>query len=120
MGLDYQCPNFDSPLFLIKKVFVDDVRCIAASVVKIRAEGMLLVDPEVRPELKMLAMCELQRETLTEAWRRGLDEIDAAVPDVLQFQKRLRELGWTAEREGWTVWTHKTEAPEDAVSSRAG
>jgi len=107
-GIDYQFPNPMNPLFLVRKVAIDDNgKIVAALLFKLRAEAMLLI--EGSPTEKMLAMCELQREALAEAYRKGIDEVDAAVPDAIGF-KRLSELGWEAARDGWTIWTRKTEA----------
>jgi hypothetical protein len=107
MEIDYQFPRI-GPLFLVRKVAVDgNGKIIGSLLFKLRAEAMLLLEGE--PEEKMLAMCELQREALAEAYQKGLDEVDCAVPDQIGFSKRLAELGWVAERDGWTLWTRKTE-----------
>ena len=107
-GIDYQMPNLASPLFLVKKIAVSGTLS-AAFVLKLRAEGMLLIDGGT-PEERMLALCELQREALAEAHAKGIDDVDIAVPDSLGFGKRLNQLNWVPSRDGWTVWTQATEA----------
>ncbi len=107
-GIDYQFPNLMHPLFLVRKVAVDGDKIIGSLVLKLRAEAFLLV--EGSPEEKWQAMNELQPVVLEEAWAKGIDEIDCAVPESIRFQKRLEQGGWTPARDGWRVWTHRTEA----------
>ena len=108
MGLDYKCPNLMHPLFLVKKVAVDGDRIVGSLVLKLRAEAMLLLDGT--PEEKWQAIQELQPVVLQEAWEKGLDDIDCAVPDEAHFlPKRLESQGWIPARDGWRVWSHTTE-----------
>jgi hypothetical protein len=107
-GIDYRFPNLTHPLFLVRKVAVDGDRIVGSLVLKLRAEAFLLV--EGSPEEKWRAIQELQPAVLQEAWDKGIDEVDCAVPDEIGFQKRLEQMGWTAGRPGWTVFTHETEA----------
>lgn len=107
-GIDYAFPDLDSPLFFVKKVreVNGDVR--AALVLKLCAETFLLLG-DGRPQDKMTAMHELQEAVLDEAYRRGLDEIHAAIPEI-GFDKRLVQLGWSRDRPGWNLWSKGTHA----------
>lgn len=109
MGLDYQCPDLTNPLFLVKKVAVDESgKIVAAIVFKLRCEAMLLASGTQTEKARAILM--MQPVALNEAWEKGIDDVDAAVPDAIGFGEGLEHLGWTAERKGWTVYTRKTEA----------
>lgn len=106
-GLDYRMPDLDQPLFFVKKVKVDGGKVVAALVLKICAETMLLIDPEQEPQEKLTEMQELQSSVLNEAYRNGLDDIWASIPPI-GFDKRLIQLGWEKDRPGWNLWTRST------------
>lgn len=109
-GLDYKFPDVDGPLFFVKKVLVDESgKIMAALVLRICAETMLLMDPEQEPQEKLTEMQELQSSVLSEAYKQGLDEIHASVPEI-GFDKRLIQLGWEKGRSGWHLWTRATHA----------
>jgi len=107
-GLDYRFPEIDGPLFIVKKVLVDENDNIkAALVLKICAETMLLLDKGQEPQEKLTEMQELQSSVLSEAYGKGLDEIHASIPEI-GFDKRLIQLGWVKDRPGWSLWTRRT------------
>jgi hypothetical protein len=106
-GLDYQFPEIDGPLFFVKKVKVDGDKVVAALVLKICAETMLLIDPEQGPQEKLTEMQELQSSVLNEAYRNGLDSIHASIPEI-GFDKRLIQLGWEKDRSDWHLWSRST------------
>lgn len=108
-GIDYAFPDLDSPLFFVKKVLESDGVLRGALVLKLCAETMLLIDGQQGPQQKMTAMQELQRQVVSEAYSRGLDEIHASVP-AIGFDKRLTQLGWAKDRPGWNLWTRRTHA----------
>jgi hypothetical protein len=109
-GIDYEFPDVDGPLFFIKKLLVDESGKIkAALVLRICAETMLLMDPEQEPQEKLTEMQELQSSVLNEAYKQGLDEIHAVIPEI-GFDKRLIQLGWEKDRPGWNLWTKATHA----------
>lgn len=107
-GIDYAFPDLDSPLFFVKKVRVVNGDVRAALVLKLCAETFLLLG-DGRPQDKMTAMHELQEAVLDEAYRRGLDEIHASIPEI-GFDKRLVQLGWSKDRPGWNLWSRRTDA----------
>lgn len=106
-GLDYQFPDLESPLFLVKKVFCRGDKVVAGLVLKVCAETMLLLDGEQGPQDKLTEMQMLQSSVLSEAYQKGLDEIYAAIPEI-GFDKRLVRLGWQKDRPGWHLWTRST------------
>ena len=109
-GLDYKFPDVDGPLFFIKKVLVDESgKIVAAVILRICAETMLLIDPEQEPQEKLTEIQELQSSVLKEAYKQGLDEIHAAIPEI-GFDKRLIQLGWSKDRPGFHLWTRATHA----------
>jgi hypothetical protein len=109
-GIDYKFPDIDAPLFFVKKVLTDESGKIkSALVLRICAETMLLMDPEQEPQEKLTEMQELQSSVLNEAYKQGLDEIHAAIPEI-GFDKRLIELGWSKDRPGFHLWTRATNA----------
>lgn len=113
MGIDYQLPNLDSPLLLVKKAVTDDKgKLLGFCVLRLTAECMLMLGPELRPEQKMEVMSTLSPAVIGEAWRLGLDEVMATIHQDVEkrFTKRLGQLGWSRDREGWTLWSRPTEA----------
>jgi hypothetical protein len=109
-GIDYQFPDIDGPLFFIKKVLVDESgKIVAAGVLRICAETMLLIKPEQEPQEKLTEIQDLQSSVLKEAYKQGLDDIHAMVPPI-GFDKRLVQLGWEEGRPGWKSWEIKTHA----------
>ena len=108
-GLDYEFPNIDGPLFFIRKVAEVNGKIVAAAVIRVCAETMLLLDKKQGPQDKMTEIVNLQASVLSEAYKNGLDDICAAVPDI-GFDKRLRQLGWTKDRPDWHLWSRQTNA----------
>ncbi len=108
-GLDYRMPDLNHPLFFVKKVLCNGDKVVAAIVLRICAETMLLIDPEQEPQEKLTEMVELQSSVLSEAFKKGLDEIHAVIPEI-GFDKRLLQYGWTKDRPNWHLWTRQTDA----------
>ena len=108
-GLDYEFPDIDGPLFFIRKVAEVNGKIVAATVIRVCAETMLLLDKAQRPQDKMAEIVNLQASVLSEAYKNGLDDICAAVPEI-GFDKRLRQLGWTKDRSDWHLWSRQTHA----------
>lgn len=108
MGMDYQLPNLESPLLLVKKAVKDNSgNLLGFCVLRLTAECMLLVDPDLRPDSKMEVMTALSPSVIEEAYAQGLDDLMAAIPEDVEtrFQKRLKELGWDKDRRGWNLWS---------------
>lgn len=107
-GIDYAFPDLASPLFFVKKVRVVDGKVVAALMLRMTAETYLFVQGD--PRDKMAAMATLQPEVLRQAWQLGIDDVVCFVPDTLltRFRKRLGQLGWNKDREGWTSFSRGT------------
>ncbi len=111
MGMDYQLPDLNSPLFFVKKVVKDEQgRVLGACFLRLSAECYLWLRPDCGPRQKMDAMEAMQPEVLEGAWEKGIDDIEARIPGDLErrFQKRLKQLGWSRDREDWHPWSRST------------
>lgn len=112
-GMDYKLPDLDSPLLIVKKAVTDETgKLLGFCVLRLTAECMLLLDPDQRPEEKMEVMTALSPSVIGEAYAHGLDDVVSALPNDVEtrFAKRLRELGWNRDRDGWHHWSRSTEA----------
>ncbi len=113
MGMDYQLPNLESPLLLVKKAVRNSAGdLLGFCILRLTAECMLLVDPDLRPDSKMEVMTALSPSVIGEAYAQGLDDVMATIPEDVEqkFAKRLAELGWAKDRNGWALWSRPTEA----------
>lgn len=113
MGMDYRLPELSQPLFFVRKVAEDPSgQVIAACFLKIAAECYLWLDPDLAPGDKLESMQRLQPKVFEAAWMSGIDEIEARIPETIEqrFHKRLKQLGWTPNRDGWHPWTAQTAA----------
>jgi hypothetical protein len=107
IGMDYQFPDFDQPLFSTRKVYCDeDGRIIGAGFLKIQAEAYLMIEPSLDPTGKLAALAEISPAIEESAWSLGLDTLTAYIPEAisLRFAKRLKALGWDKARNGWITW----------------
>lgn len=122
-GLDYKTPALNTtnragetivnPLFIVNKVLTVDDKIVAAVLWRIEAETYLLLDKEsgLDPEQNMAVLRGLQVEGLAALWKLGIDDAVCWVPQEIEktFAKRLTQLGWKRDREGWHSWSRKTE-----------
>lgn len=107
MGMDYVFPAIDSPLFIVRKLYVDDSgRVIGTEFLKLQAEAYLMLDCNLDAVEKTRVIAHLSRETEREAYNQGLDTLAAYIPEELskKFTKRLELLGWSKARDKWTTW----------------
>jgi hypothetical protein len=121
MGMDYKCPDLTSPLLIVKKAVTNDKgEVIGACLLRLTAETILLLSPELDPKQKMDAMEEMQPEVLQAAWQLGLDDVEARIPTDTEhiFEKRLNQLGWSRDRDGWHPWSRSTEGSYGTDSSK--
>lgn len=112
VDMDYKLPELDNPLFFVRKVKIDDTGKVrAACFLKLQAETYLWLDPELSAQEKMRAMLELQPAVLSEAYSKGIDTIEARIPETVErrFLKRLVKLGWVRNRPGWFPWSKQTQ-----------
>lgn len=98
-GLSYEFPKLASPLFIVKKVIIDDEqgRPVMAAAVKLIAEAQILCDPEwLTPAFRLKAFELLHEEMRRALKEKGIDEVVAFVPPQKKsFARRLcRFFGW--------------------------
>lgn len=112
-GLDYNLPELDRPIFIVKKVMEVDGVVRAALATYIQAELYLWLDKSDwgDPEQKFLAIKALDREVMEETWLKG---VDCAVlwlpPNMESFAKRLtKDFGFTKDRDGWVTFSKPTK-----------
>lgn len=111
-GAGYAFPDLNSPLVVVKKVVKDDQgRIIACGVLRIMAETVITLSPDLSPHRKMEAMEALQAPSLDEAYALGLDDVEARIPKDIEtgFVKRLQQLGWDRDRSDLQPWIRKTK-----------
>jgi hypothetical protein len=111
MQMDYRLPDLDSPLFLVRKLATDaEGRVLGCCLLRLTTEAYLILDPEISAPQKMKMMEALQPEVLDSAWRKGIDDIEARIPETVErkFRKRLLQLGWLPCRSGWNPWSRET------------
>ena len=109
-GMDYKFPDIDQPLFIIKKVAVNENGdVIGAELLRIQAEAYLMLSPDLDPVQKMNVIGELSPAVEQEAFKQGLDDICAYIPEDIdkKFSKRLLSLGWNKIRTGWNCWVRE-------------
>ncbi len=108
-GLDYKLPDFSNPLILNKLIFEKNDTIIASVLHRACLETCLMVNPEAKAKDKWDAIQKLDVEMASRAYWLGFDEVHASVP-AIGFDRRLRQVGWFPDREGWTLWSRGTDA----------
>lgn len=109
MGMDYRLPDISSPLMVARKCVTVDEEIVAACALRIEAETMLWVRPDIDPRAKIVAIRALNHEILSAAWKMGLTSLVAWIPETVEskFRRRLNELGWKRDRSGWHSWSRE-------------
>lgn len=110
MGMDYKMPDIDQPLFLVKKVCLnEDGRIIGAELLRIQAEAYLLLSGSVGSKAKVEAIDALSKEVEASAWMMGIDDLVAYIPESIsdKFSRLLSKLGWGKARDGWVTWVRE-------------
>jgi hypothetical protein len=107
-GLDYSLYDLDSPLCFVKKVRVEGGRVVAALILRLTAETCLICSGSSVANGR--AIEELQPEVLSEAYRKGLDEVVCVIPPEIldSFQPALDRMKWTRDRDGWVMFSRST------------
>ena len=111
-GLDnFNLPDFASPLILTNKVAIGPEGVIGSCYLQLTAEAVLLLDPALEPRRKFSAIQELNDAVTLEAWRLGLNDLNARCsPETTKrFSKRLLQLGWHQSRPGWSAWSRRVD-----------
>jgi hypothetical protein len=109
MGMDYKLPDLNGPLFFVRKVCEHEGHVVAASMLRIEAECYLWCSGD--PVQKMKAMELMQPELLGDAWLLGVENAVCWIPEAVEakFAKRLDQLGWSRDRDGWHSYSRATE-----------
>lgn len=108
--IDYKFPNIASPLFLVKKVLTLDGIIRVAAGTYIQTETYLWMDASdwTDPAGKMAALRALNKEVMLDTWLQGVDEAVLWLPPGYEsFGKRLVELGFHKDRDGWISYSRK-------------
>ena len=106
-GLPSNClPNLENQLFFLRKVVDDNGKVALGGFLKMTAEAFVLVDHEHEsPEWRWAALQKLTAATLAEATLKGIQDVTAWPPPVLEnsFGPRLEALGFT--RSPWPSYS---------------
>lgn len=108
MGMDYDLPDLDDPLCIVRKVVTNqDGKIIAVGFCRVIAEAYMVLDPSMNAFEKNAAQTILYREGVDEAWRKGLKELCCWIPDTIEkkFSKRIQNMGFRRGRDGWRTWS---------------
>lgn len=113
MGLDYRLPALNSPLIVAHQVCEGPEGVIGSVFLRLTAETFLLLDPSLSAYRKIKTVQALQPAILLDAWRLGLDDLNARVPETTErkFANQLSQLGWTKARPGWGAWSRCATQP---------
>jgi hypothetical protein len=113
--MDYTMPDLAKPLFVVKKVVEVDGKVVAACALRIEVETYLWCGGS--PEDKMDAMLAMQPEILEDAWMLGIDNLVCWIPEDVEarFEKRLKQLGWARDRDGWHSWSRATSSADGRI-----
>ncbi len=112
-GLDYQLPDLTSPLVLVHKVCEGPEGVVGSCFLRLTAETFLLLDTSLSAYRQLKTVQALQPAILLEAYRLGLDDLNARIPETIErkFTNPLNQLGWTKARPGWSAWSRQCVMP---------
>jgi len=105
-GFDYQLPDPNDPLFLVRAVLEDNGRPRMAAFLRLTAETYLLADPrDGAPRQRWQWLLALHEATRQSAAAHGLADVQAFLPPRVAraFGRRLEKLGW--RRDPWPCYT---------------
>ena len=106
-GFDYEFPDLDDPLFIVKKTVEELGRPVQGIALKVQAEVYLWVDPAYAgPEERWQKLQDLCEAAKLAAWEKGLDCLVCVVPPEIAdtFEKRLKDVGMSRDRP-WPKFT---------------
>ena len=107
-GLDYRFPDLPSPLFLVKRVLECDgiIRACVGGYLQIEAYLWLDNSAWTDPAEKLEAIRALNEDAGHEAWLKGVDCACLWLPpEMKNFGKRLEQLGFKKDRDGWQTYS---------------
>lgn len=104
---NFSIPDLNSPLVVANKVVEGPEGIIGSCMLQLTAEAIMLLDPALDPRRKFSTIQQLNDAVTLEAWRLGLDDLNARTdPETTKrFSKRLQQLGWQQSRPGWLAWS---------------
>lgn len=116
-GLDYRLPDLNSPLIVAHQVYEGPDGVQGSVFLRLTAETFLLLDPTLHPQHKFSAIQQLNDAIVLEAWRLGLDDLNARIPPEInqRFAKRLTQLGWERGRSSWVAWSKTVGVPSETL-----
>jgi hypothetical protein len=106
-GFDYEFPDLDDPLFVVRKTVEEGGRVVQGLVVKIQGEVYLWLQSDwATPEERWARLVQLTDAAKLAAWARGLDSLTCVIPPEVaeSFGKRLEQIGMVADRP-WAKYT---------------
>lgn len=109
--IDYTLPDLAAPLFVVTKVYEVDGVIRAYGGAYLQAEVYLVLDHSnwATPDDKLSAIHSLDACVISELWAKGVDVAVLWLPPGMErFGKRLEELGFTKDRDGWRTYSKKT------------
>ena len=111
VGLDFKMPDLGDPLFVVRKVLEVNGVIVGATVARVEFEVYLWLDPELNPAEKNAAMHLMQPELVRDCRLLGAENLVCWIPENVEkkFAKRLNELGWKLDRDGWRTWSRSTQ-----------
>lgn len=116
--IDYKMPNLNSPLFIVTKVAEVDGIIRAVCGCYLQAELYLWLDKSdwTDPQEKLDLIHELDRPVMYALfWDKGIDQAVLFLPPGMEsFEKRLKKLGFTPDRDGWHSWSKSTQIEEQS------
>ena len=117
--IDYEFPNVNSALFLVKKVMeVNGVIRMAVGAY-IQVEYYLWMDQTewASPEEKLAAIKQIDKAVTEEVWLKGVDEAVLYLPPGMErFGDRISDpnngMGFSKARDGWIHYNKRTGEKE--------
>jgi hypothetical protein len=111
VGRGFSLPDLHSPLILTNKVIIGPEGVVGSCFLQLTAEAVMILDPALDPSRKFSAIQQLNDAVTLEAWRLGLDDLNARTsPETTKrFSKRLIQLGWHQSRPGWSAWSRRVD-----------
>ena len=97
MGMGYQFPDTNGPLFCLKKAIIDEGgRIVGAVALRLTAEAYLWLDGSRSEFQKSKALAILNETCAKEAKILGLNDVSAWIPTKILrcFKNTLESLGW--------------------------
>jgi hypothetical protein len=111
-GIDYQLPDFQSPLFIVTRVLEVEGIVRMFGGLYLQVEAYLIADQSAWtfPENKLAAIKQLDEAVIHAAWLQGIDCCVLWLPPGMErFGERLVEdLGFSKDR-GWLSYSKRTK-----------